>query len=287
MAQRAQGTGANMDVSLRLSLQGGHHWQFVCDEDDPMVFGLVSALPGATLDGSLPPDGLIQVEARNGERLFMSRSSLVDLTINRLPTPTQASTEAPQPPQGNDTAFLASTPFVMRGDVFDPLTIKTLLTTSASRPSANVRDVQDVDVDALPAAAVEALVRVLSSARTYLTAGRHDETHLDLRICRVPHVAPVRLPLRAKSPRLLDFVIWLSPSEEADAGMAVSLPDRWVGRADDATPTVRTLPLAPNTALVFPAANGLETLDLHISADAGRPTVVSGSLCEGSGIESR
>jgi CBS domain-containing protein len=75
-----------MDVSLRLSLKGGHHWQFVCDEDDPMVFGLVSALPGATLDGSLPPDGLIQVEARNGERLFMSRSSLVALTINRLPT---------------------------------------------------------------------------------------------------------------------------------------------------------------------------------------------------------
>jgi hypothetical protein len=127
---------------------------------------------------------------------------------------------------------------------------------------------------------------VLSSARTYLTPGRHDETHLDLGLCRVPHVAPVRLPLRAKAPRLLDFVIWLSPSAAADASMAVSLPDRWVGRADDVTPTVRTLPLAPNTALVFPAANGLENLDLHISGDAGPLTIVSGSLCEGSGIES-
>ena len=275
-----------MDVSLRLSLQGGHHWQFVCDEDDPMVFGLVSALPGATLDGSLPPDGLIQVEARNGERLFMSRSSLVALTINRLPAPTEASTDAPQPPQGDDTAFLASTPFVMRGDVFEPSTIKTLLATSANPSSANVRDVQDGDVDALPAPAVDALVRALSSARTYLMPGRHDETHLDLRIRRLPHVPLVRLSLHAKSPRLLDFVIWLPPSDAADVGMEVSLPDRWVGRADEATPTVRTLPLVANTALVFPAANGLEALDLHTPADTGPPTVVSGSLCEGSGIES-
>ncbi len=66
-----------MDVSIRLSLKGGHQWEFVCDEDDPMVFGLISALPGANLDASLPSDGLIQVEARNGQRFFLSRASLV------------------------------------------------------------------------------------------------------------------------------------------------------------------------------------------------------------------
>jgi hypothetical protein len=67
--------GIAVDVSIRLSLRGGHHWEFVCDEDDPMVFGLVSALPGVTIDPALPPDGLIQVEARNGQRLYLGERS--------------------------------------------------------------------------------------------------------------------------------------------------------------------------------------------------------------------
>ena len=274
-----------MDVSIRLSLKGGHHWEFVCDEDDPMVFGLVSALPGATLDAALPPDGLIQVEARNGQRLFLSRSSLVALTINRLPARAQVSAEGPPVPQGDETAFLAATPFVIRADVFDRPTIEMLLKASACAPSAAVQGVQDVHVDALPAAAVEALVRVLSSASSHLAQGDYGETHLDVGIRRLAGLPAVRLPLRAKSPRLLDFVIWLATADAPSSGMAVSLPDRWVGGADGAVPTARALPLGPNAALVFPAAHGPEALDLDISAQAGPQIVVSGSLCEGSGVE--
>ena len=70
-----------MDVQVKLWLQGGHVWEFCCDEDDPIIFGLVSALPGADLGGNLPADGLIQVETRTGERVFLARSSLVSVDV--------------------------------------------------------------------------------------------------------------------------------------------------------------------------------------------------------------
>ena len=70
-----------MDVQVKLCLQGGHVWEFCCDEDDPIIFGLVSALPGADLGHNLPADGLIQVETRTGERVFLARSSLVSVDV--------------------------------------------------------------------------------------------------------------------------------------------------------------------------------------------------------------
>ena len=109
-----------MDVRVKLWLQGGHVWEFCCDEDDPIVFGLVSALPGADLGGNLPQDGLIQVETRTGERVFLARSSLVSveivpivdelqfLSVNRLATP------LPSPSQGLSTP----SPFAMASDAF-------------------------------------------------------------------------------------------------------------------------------------------------------------------------
>ena len=73
-----------MDVQVKLCLQGGHVWEFCCDEDDPIVFGLLSALPGAGSAANLPPDGLIQIETRTGERLFLTSSSLVSVDIVRI-----------------------------------------------------------------------------------------------------------------------------------------------------------------------------------------------------------
>src|SRR5262249_54515338 len=75
---------AKMDVQVKLWLQGGHVWEFCCDEEDPVVFGLLSALPGADTGANLPPDGLIQIETRTGERLFLTRSSLVSVDIVRV-----------------------------------------------------------------------------------------------------------------------------------------------------------------------------------------------------------
>lgn len=70
-----------MEVQVKLLLQGGHVWEFCCQDADPIVFGLVSALPGADVAGNLPPDGLVQIETRTGERLFLTRSPLVSVEI--------------------------------------------------------------------------------------------------------------------------------------------------------------------------------------------------------------
>jgi hypothetical protein len=75
-------------------------WEFCCDEDDPVLFGLISALgPAAGSSNGLLPDGLIQLNTRKGERLFLTPSSLVSVDVapindavqlidtNRLVTP--------------------------------------------------------------------------------------------------------------------------------------------------------------------------------------------------------
>ena len=69
-----------MDVQVKLWLQGGDVWEFCCDEDDPTVCGLLTALPGARTE-NLSPDGLIQVATREGERRFFARSTLVAVEI--------------------------------------------------------------------------------------------------------------------------------------------------------------------------------------------------------------
>ena len=93
-------------------------WEFCCDEDDPIILGLVSGLPGADLGGNLPPEGLIQLETRTGERVFLGRSSLV--SVNVLPiddelkflSATRLASPVPNPIQG----VLTPTPFAMASD---------------------------------------------------------------------------------------------------------------------------------------------------------------------------
>jgi hypothetical protein len=107
-----------MDVQVKLWMQGGHAWEFCCDEDDPIIFGLVSALPGADLGGNLPQDGLIQVETRTGERVFLARSSLVSVDVVPIVdelqflTARRLTAAPPKPTQGLSTP----SPFVMASD---------------------------------------------------------------------------------------------------------------------------------------------------------------------------
>lgn len=72
-----------MDVQVKILLQGGHSWEFCCDEDDPIVFGLVSSLPGANLEGHAAPDGLVQIQTPTN-RLYITRSSLVAVEVSPI-----------------------------------------------------------------------------------------------------------------------------------------------------------------------------------------------------------
>ncbi len=55
--------------------------EFRCDENDPILSGLMSALPGSGTAANLPPDGLIQIENSTGTRLFLTQNSLVSLSV--------------------------------------------------------------------------------------------------------------------------------------------------------------------------------------------------------------
>jgi hypothetical protein len=122
-----------------------------------MVFGLVSALPGAKLDASLPQDGLIQIEARNGQRFFLSRSSLVALTITRLPK-RQEMLAAGASAEMQEAALLTPTPFVMRENVFDRSTAEVLLQAVACTSAAAGEGLQKIEINTLPTEAVDALI---------------------------------------------------------------------------------------------------------------------------------
>lgn len=92
-----------MDVSVKLWLEGGHTWCFCCDEDDPVLLRLVSALPGANLGADVPEDGLIQIDTRTGERFFVSRASLLSVAIDGLEAPSSARSD----PQRNASVCVA------------------------------------------------------------------------------------------------------------------------------------------------------------------------------------
>jgi hypothetical protein len=268
-----------------VSLQGGHHWEFVCDEDDPMVFGLVSALPGAKLDASLPSDGLIQVEARNGQRFFLSRSSLVALTISRVPAGQQTGISAAAVDL-RATGLLMPMPFVMRENVFDRPTVDEFLQVVARRSGADDHSLQEVEIGEVPTEAVQALVGVLADARACLARDHGDETHISVGIRRLSGLSSARLPLPDGGQRLLEFVVWLTATSSRPGSIDLSLPDRWIGRGNAATPTTRTISMAPNTALVFPSANAVKAVDLQCAGADGSAIIISGSLCEGAGVES-
>src|SRR3974377_92201 len=108
-----------MEVNLKLLLQGGHVWDFCCSDDDPIVFGLVSALPGADIAGNLPPDGLVQIETRTGERLFLARSSLVSVEIVPVANPLSflGIKRLATPSASLPTGASVPSPFVLTNDV--------------------------------------------------------------------------------------------------------------------------------------------------------------------------
>jgi hypothetical protein len=107
-----------MEVRVKLLLRGGHGWEFCCKDDDPMVFGLVSALPGVDIAGNLPPDGLVQIETRTGERLFLTRSSLVSVEIAPVANPLTflGIKRLAAPSTGFPTGASVPSPFVLAND---------------------------------------------------------------------------------------------------------------------------------------------------------------------------
>lgn len=209
-----------MDVAIKLSLAGGHAWEFVCDEDDPMVIGVVSALPGATADANLPPDGLVQVENRAGERLYFPRTSLVAVSVRQVPPVPDAhkpGSQALRPPR-----FLLL-PAAMPGEAAAEAQ-KLPEVEGRGHPAPGMQDI--ADPQSLPAAVIDALVAAAARGIATLGADAGGGSHLDMRLIRAGEGAAFALPVGDAADALLDVLVVL----EAPLGLSVRLADEGAGR---------------------------------------------------------
>ncbi|QPC95461.1 hypothetical protein [Mesorhizobium sp. INR15] len=222
-----------MDVSIKVSLQGGHSWEFVCDEDDPMVFGLVSALPGASLDSALPPDGLIQIESRSGERMFLTRSSLVAVTIGKRGAGGSTTVGLP-PAQGNGTSP------AMLPEVFDTNSIEALFGAVDASPQAGpaTEAALEIELDALPAVVTAKLVEAIGRLTGGTTEDGQD-THLDVHLYRKGR--GMLDPALGDERDLSGFLLFLDEANGAPPAAVVLVEHTGDGG----------VPLAANCALIF------------------------------------
>ena len=172
-----------MEVQVKLLLQGGHVWEFCCQDDDPMVFGLVSALPGADVAGNLPPDGLVQIETRTGERLFLTRSSLVSVEIVPVADPLKflgtkrlVGPVGSIPPRGS-----VPSPFVLTNDALSGDLHAALIAHVLSQDAGAVRSRNEIcELDLGPLE--ESVAKALRSQTAYAGAilGVPDQVEVEL-----------------------------------------------------------------------------------------------------------
>lgn len=258
-----------MDVSIKLSFTGGHVWDFVCDEDDPLVMGVVSALPGAMVDQNLPPDGLIQVEARSGERLFFSRASLVSVAIRRLPKSEDDRSSATSPPTSPEDVGAV---FLVPQALGRP-TIEALLTQPEFPMGGGVPQDVLVDLPSLPDAIVDTLVALAAKGASALAVRPDQPTQLD-----VQTLSTSGGPLRSRPGSLLDMRLVLA----APRGVSVTRTAPIDGEGENADSSRHFLHLEEGDLLVTsPAAgdlavrpNGEGTItllaaSLHVRSDPG------------------
>jgi hypothetical protein len=268
-----------MDVSVKVSLQGGHVWEFVCDDGDPMLAGLVSALPGAAVDANLPSDGLVQVEARNGERLYLTRSSLVAVVVRQLG---RGGVPDGLPRGGTITPM----PFALVPDCLDGEMLKTLLAMAERAGRQPVSEhLDDIDLKGLPKSLRQALVAAITDACRALELKVDAETHLDVTLHSSSHSGDaIRVPLREHD--LLSFVLLL-PTTAHSSGEANGLAARLrlhdrresqPGQVDSGQP--REVDLPPNCLM---AARG--AFELSVSSALASALLLRGSLVPGGAPE--
>jgi hypothetical protein len=251
---------AIMDVQVKLYLQGGHAWEFCCDEDDPVVFGLVSALPGADAGANLPSDGLVQVEAQSGERLFLSRSSLVSVEI--IPITDEMAFRgvrriAPSSFRLPESMATPS-PFVLVPDALPGECIRALIEQALAQENsgavlnAGQRGARELEFGGLEGALAQAFGLHLEKSRVALgVSGDPVETRIDFRLLAIGDGGAVDLD--RNSDDLLCFVhhFYRQPKGFTGGGMRLFDGALALG-ARRAIGSFRDVDIADNALLIFP-----------------------------------
>lgn len=268
-----------MDVDVKVSLRGGHAWEFTCDEDDPIVLGLVSALPGAALDGSLPSDGLVQLESRTGERLFLPRSSLIAVSIARAAIAPAGGGERARPV----ARAVTPAPFVLVPEFLDPDAADALTAMARAGEAAKSLGggLAELDLAVLPETVVDGLTACMDDARSRIgAAGDTEDCHLDVRsfLAHAPLEAFAAPEARERDVLFFFFHLPVLDGGLNHAGLVVD--DRQAGEAFSGSG--RRLDVGANTLLAWPAGGrpGPAALDWHAGASA---LLVCGVLRKGDG----
>ena len=276
-----------MNVRVKLLLQGGHVWQFRCDEDDPLIFGLVSALPGADAGANMPPDGLIQVETASGERLFLTRSSLVSLEIRPVSDGgADLASLAPSRTGALPSTAVGPAPFALLPEALPTDLHSALLAEALAREFAGpvvspIAGARELDVEIAPA-----VIRVLETwiSATQGALGVPDllETHLAFRVCALGDRGVIPIVERRDAVLTFTYTFHRQPKVASGGGMRLfdTRVEEGVHRAAD---TIRDVEPCDNALLIVPGSVVQVGLPLRVPSKSFSDSVfvVHGSLRRG------
>lgn len=255
-----------MDVQVKLSLQGGHAWDFCCDEDDPIVFGLVSSLPGANLGSHATPDGLIQVQTRAG-RLYITRSSLIGVEI--VPIADASVTDRHDrfvvPSSGFSGGMAAPSPFVSAPAMLSKDVHHALLEHALGQHGATAQGSDEVvrlDLGSLGKDVENAFQACLEKSRSAFNLAADQAFHIECELFALGDAQA--LPMAARPEDVLCFVYHFHKSPKAFTGSGIRLFD---GQTDNgmirASDSFRDLEIKDNALLMFPSYVVCAGLPVH------------------------
>ncbi len=250
------------DVRIRLLLQGGHLWEFYCDEDDPIVLGLVSALPGASLDSNLPPDGLVQVETRAGERLFLTRSSLVSVEIKGPSGVVDVSQSKRLSGFENRIPEGMSGPsaFALVPDALPNHIHRALLEHALAQAASGLNGREELGLGGLTQQVAMALRAKAEKARAMFGVSSALEAHTRLKMFAVANAQEIRLDTEHDDILRLVYCFYKKP--KIFTGGGVRLFDRQIGNGSRRL-SFRDLEVEDNGLLIFPAEVVSAGLPVH------------------------
>jgi SM-20-related protein len=240
-----------MDVVVKLSLQSGHKWEFCCDQDDPIIIGLMSALPGADLGSNLPVDGLIQLETRTGERLFLTRASLVAISVvpvndhSELFTDKFLVTTVKTESQASKPASFVMVPDALPSEVHRALIDQTL---SYGAREQLKNGICELSLGGLDQPVTRALQRHLNESLAHFGISESPEIPLQIRLVALGNGGSISWEKESKEG--LSLVYHFHKHPRAFTGGGVRLFDSKGGANDRAT--FRDVEISNNAALIFP-----------------------------------
>jgi hypothetical protein len=258
--------GQEMEVRVKLGLQGGHSWEFCCDQDDPIVFGLVSALRGAD-SGGLPPDGLIQIETRAGGRLYLAASSLISVDVLPILDDLQFMDANRLAPSSKPTEGISSpSPFMLVPQALPAEVHRALLAHVLTEVAVPQREAQDGACELSLGPLYEQVTKGLRSQadKSCTVLGVPDPLAIDMELKLFAVGNGKSIPWDAKPDDLLSFVYHFHKQPKAFTGGGIRLFDsRMENGVTRAAVAFRDVEIDDNSALIFPASVVRGSLPVH------------------------